>query len=131
LTIKIEPDPESPVIAGERFLLHVNVTNTGATNAENVLILVPLPQELRGIEFRAGSLQLAMDGTSEGQPADWVQNIEAPTFRAALQIPMLPAGKTAHYQILYPRIDQQGHNITCVVLVGGQEVTRETEHIRP
>ena len=131
LAVQIEADPESSVVAGLPFLLHVNVTNTGTTHAEEVTVLVPLPQELRSMEFKAAAIQLAMDGTSEGQPPNWVQNIDGATFRATLHIPVLSAGKTAQFLILYPRIDQQGYNITCIALVGGQEITRETQHIRP
>jgi len=131
LAVQIEADPESSVVAGLPFLLHVNVTNTGTTHAEEVTVLVPLPQELRSMEFKAAAIQLTMDGTSEGQPPNWVQNIDGATFRATLHIPVLSAGKTAQFLILYPRIDQQGYNITCIALVGGQEITRETQHIRP
>jgi len=119
------------VIAGSPFLLQVSVTNTGTTNAENVSVVVPLPQEFRGMEILAEWAQLTMDGTPEWKPANWAGIIEQLHHRAILQIPVLPSGRTAQFFIEYPRIEQQGHNVTCVVLVGGQEVARETEHIRP
>ena len=109
----------------------MRVTNTGRTNAEDVAIMVPLPQEFRGMEIIGGSAQLAVDGTQDAEPADWEGIIDTLHHRAILKIPVLTAGKTAQFDILYPRIDQQGYDITCVVFVGGQEVARETERIVP
>ena len=129
--VQIEPNPLSPVIADNPFTLQIRVTNTGTTNAEDVAVLVPLPQEFRGQIIEAGWEQLAIDGASEGRPADWNAVVESLHHRVTLRVPVLSAGKTARLLILYPRIDQQGHNITCVVLVGGQEVTRETQNIQP
>lgn len=131
LSVHIEPHPLYPVAAGSAFLLQVRVANTGTTDAKNVAMLVPLPQEFRGQEINAGWEQLATTGETEGKPADWQGNIETLSHRATLQIPVLAAGKTAQFWVLYPTIGSQGYDITCIVLVDRQEVARKTQQIKP
>jgi hypothetical protein len=130
LSVQIESS-EVPVERGKPFIAQIYVTNAGTTDAKNVYMLVPLPQEYRGKEINAGWGQLTSEFMFEGTPDDWLGQIDEVNHRAVLRIPVISPGKTAQFAIEYLSIDQQGHEITCTVFAEGQEVTRGTQLIKP
>jgi hypothetical protein len=133
-----EPNPVLPITPGQPFRFYIRLTNTGTTDASNVTLLVPLPEEFRGrridADWSTDWETLAVERrspTSEGKPAGWEVGIDNRGHQAALQIPLLSPGKTAYLLIEYPDIDSRGHNITCTVYAGEERITQGSQQIVP
>jgi len=124
LSVKMATDPMRPAQLGQPCLFFVRITNTGMTEARNIMALIPLPPELRG-------QTIGGEPSAEGKLSGWVAGIVESRHLAVLQVPSLPAGKTAEFQMEYPTIDRQGHTITCSLHVDGQPVAEETLRIVP
>ena len=120
-----------------RFYVHVANTNT--SDANNVLLLVPLPEELRNHTIDADwstdwDLLPVVEGREispiAGKPAGWRAGQDKTKNLAFLQAPTLSAGKEFYLLLEYPTIPQ-GYNITCSVQVDGQQVEQASRRIVP
>jgi len=138
LSVQIERDPTHSLVPNPSFRFYVRVTNTGTTDARDVIVFVPLPEALRGQNLSADYSTdwnlLAVENrkiSTEGKPAGWVIGIDKPGNRAVLRMPVFSAGSTAYFLLEYPTIGPGGYNITCTVYADGQVVTQESRQMMP
>jgi len=139
LTVQIEPETSvHPIVSGESFRFYVRVVNTGTTDARDLAVIVPLPEEFPssscGGDWSTDWEFLEVEGrerSTAGKPSDWRFGTDERNHQVALMAPLLAPGKSAYLLLQYPRIDSQGHNITCIVFADNQEITRASRRIVP
>jgi len=134
LSVEIAPHPSVPVQLGQPLRFFVRITNTGTTEARNLVALVEFPPEVPVASIIGTSVPLTIDGRDpapEGMPNNRALGFDPNAHQAGFVIPSLSPGVTAHAELQYPAIGPQGYNIVCIVLVDGQEVTREFQTITP
>ena len=139
LSVQIESDPSFPLEQGNDFRFYVRVANTGTTDARDVQVLVQLPEEFRNRDIEADWNTdwnlLAVEGRnpsmSAGKPSGWSAGIDKVSNRAALLVPTFSPGSVVYFLLEYPTIGAQGHNITCTVIAGGQQIAQESRRITP
>ena len=131
------PDPRVPVKVGQLLRFFVRVTNTGTTEAKNLVAFIPLPPEIAVSTVGGESVPLTVDGrppVPDGvEPSNRALGFDPDpsVHRAVFVIPSLAAGATAYAELQYPTIGVQGYNITCTVTADGQQVVQKSELIRP
>ena len=135
LTVQIAPVPVLAEWGTVRF--YVRVANTGTSDAQNVILLVPLPDELRGrtidADWSTDWNLLAVEGRDPslaGKPADWLVRQDSTNRHLVMvQAPTLSAGKEFYLLLEYPVIDRVEYNVSCTVYVEGQPVERASLRI--
>ena len=134
LSVQIEPNASAPVQLGQPLQFYLRITNTGATDARNIVALIPLPQGILSSSIVGTSDPLTVDGKEpapEGIPSNRAVGFTPDSSQIAFRVPTLAPGTTAYALLQYPTIDSQGHNIVCTVYVDGQQVGQETRRITP
>ena len=138
LSAQIEQVAGDPNTGTLRFF--VRVTNTGMSDAKNVLLLVPLPEELRGRTIDADwstdwDLLPVVAGREisliDGKPTSWRVGQNEAKSLVFIEAPTLSAGKEFYLLLEYPPVGPQGYNVTCSVQADGQAVERASQRIVP
>ena len=133
ISVEITPHPEIPVQVGQPFRFYVRITNTGTTEARNLVALIPLPPEITVAAVRGTSEPLTVDGKppvpDNVKPTNKAFGFDPSAHRAGFIIPSLSAGATAHAEVEYPTIGPQGYEITCTVLADGQPIEHTSRRI--
>gem|GEM_PF-2253596 len=129
LSVKIVPDPVRLVERKRPFRFYVYVTNTDTVDVENVMLLVPLPEE-----FHVSSILAAWDtdyrqASSASKPEDWQMGFTSDSHQAALTAPTLPAGSEFYLVLEYPATDGRGYHITGTVYADGERIAEESRRI--
>jgi len=136
LSVEITPHPQSPVRVGQPFHFIVRITNTGTTEAKNLVAYIPFPTEVAHDSILGTSVPLTVDGRPPTPPPpEKARNLalgfDSNAHRAGFIVPSLVAGETVHAELQYPTTSSRGHDVTCIVLSDGQEVKRESRRITP
>ena len=134
LSVEMLPNPYVPVRLGQPFRFLVRITNTGATEIRNIVAFIPFPTDVVLNSIIGISTPLTVDGrppTPADEPKNMALGFHPNAHQAGFVISSLKAGETAHAELQYPTIGQQGYNISCIVLVEGEEVMREARTISP
>ena len=138
VSIQIEPVPTALIVQGQPFRFYVRVTNTGTIDANNVTVLVQLPEEFRdrtiAADWSTDWNLLAVEGrepSTAGKPTGWTTGQDKVGNQAALLIPTFSSGSTAFFLLEYPPIGPQGYNIVCTVVADETLIGRESRRIAP
>jgi hypothetical protein len=138
LTAQIEIDSSFPIVSGGPCRFYVRVVNTGTSEARNVDVIVPLPEEFpwsaSTADWSTDWEYLQVEGrepSTTGKPSGWRVGVDERNHQVVLRASSLSPGKTAYLLLQYPRIDQRGHNVTCTVFADNQQITRASQRIVP
>jgi hypothetical protein len=144
--VQIEPAPQyqvadqivGQIVQGKSFHFYVRVVNTGMTDAQDVVLRIPLPEEFRGkmmgADWSTDWKSLAVEGreqSQKGKPTDWLVRQDTVEHQVILHAPVLAAGKEFYLLLEYPTIGPRGYEITGIVYAEKQEVTRKAQLIKP
>ncbi|GHT19177.1 hypothetical protein FACS1894189_7850 [Planctomycetales bacterium] len=119
LNLQIQIDPTTKVEYNKPFNFYFTVKNNATAEVRNVRLQIPLPQEFRGQTILAAS-------NPKGEAKNYAdRNV------VELQVPSIQPGGSAHIQLQYPTIGQQGYTLTGEVYVNDQFVDRVTQKVMP
>jgi hypothetical protein len=137
LSVQIVPIT-SPIEQGKPVQFYVHVKNSGTTDARNIMLLIPLPAELRDVTIMSdwntewGHLAVGDRKHSPiGKPSDWRAGLTPDGSQALLQASVLAPDKEFFFLLEYPTIEQQGYNITCTVYANDEPVANGARLIAP
>ena len=133
LSVEITQHPEMLVQVGHPVRFFVRITNTGTSEARNLVAFIPLPPEIDANSVGGTSEPLTVDGKppvpDNVTPTNKALGFVANPFRAVLKIPSLSVGATAHAELQYPTIGPQGYHIVCTVEADGEQVAQGVQQI--